>query len=155
MRRALTLLILAILTETQAQEKLTVTVIEVPVTVIDANGNPVRGLTAANFELLDDGKKRDIDSFDTIDFASEPSMQAVSPMNPAARRSFMLLFDLSFSSPVSLVKAQDAARAFVAESIGKRDLVAVGSVDVDRGFRLLCAFTSDRALVNAAIGDPH
>src|ERR1043166_8250096 len=115
MRVARALLLIAIIAEAAAQEKLTVSVVEVPVTVIDANGNPVRGLTAANFELVDDGRKRAIESFDTIDFASEDSLKAQSPMNPAARRTFMLLFDFSFSSPVSLVKAQDAARAFVAE----------------------------------------
>ncbi|HVR41650.1 MAG TPA: VWA domain-containing protein [Thermoanaerobaculia bacterium] len=153
-RIALSLSLLATLAFAQSRETVTVSVVEVPVTVLDAAGNPVRGLTAANFELIDEGKSRAITSFDVFDFASEESMKSASPMNPAARRSFMLLFDLSFSSPASLIKAQDAARAFVEQNAGKRDLVAVGTVDVDKGFRLLSAFTTDREIVRAAIGDP-
>ena len=47
-----------------------VRVIEVPVTVTDRSGNPVRGLTAANFQLFDDGRPQTITSFDNIDFAA-------------------------------------------------------------------------------------
>src|SRR5438094_6154992 len=89
-------------------ESITVSVVEVPVTVVDSSGNPVRGLTAANFKLYDQGKEVPVSSFDTIDFASKQSMSAVSPLNPAARRKFLLLFDLSFSKPSSLARAQEA-----------------------------------------------
>ena len=54
----------------QVKETVNVYVVEVPVTVVDSSGNPVRGLTAANFELTDNGTKRPISSFDKIDFAS-------------------------------------------------------------------------------------
>jgi VWFA-related protein len=135
-------------------ETLTVSVVEVPVTVVDGSGNPVRGLTAANFKLLDNGKEREIMSFDTIDFASNESMQAVSPMNPAARRNFLLLFDLSFSNPANLARAQEAARNFVTKAAQARDLVGVGTVDNQHGFRLLTAFTTDRQLVTDAIAHP-
>ena len=138
----------------QVRETVNVNVVEVPVTVVDSSGNPVRGLTAANFELVDGGRKRDITSFDSIDFASTASVNAISPLNPAARRSFLLLFDLGFSSPNSLRRAQEAARRFVTESVGPRDLVGVGSIDVTKGFRLLSAFTTDRDLVASAISDP-
>ena len=138
----------------QVKETVNVYVVEVPVNVVDANGNPVRGLTAANFELLDNGTKRDITSFDKIDFASSESVSAISPLNPNARRQFMLLFDLGYSSPNSLSRAQDAARKFVKESVQPRDLVAVATVEPDRGFRLLSAFTTDRALIASAIANP-
>ena len=139
----------------QLKETVNVTVVEVPVTVVDRDGNPVRGLTAANFELLDGGVKRSLSSFDTIDFAATESMKKVSPLNPAARRNFMLLFDLSFSSPTALTKAQQAARDFITNMVQTRDLVAIGTVDVDHGFRLLTAFTTDRNLLLAAIRDPQ
>ena len=138
----------------QVKETVNVYVVEVPVTVVDSNGNPVRGLTAANFELTDNGRKPPITSFDKIDFASTESVTAISPLNPSARRQFMLLFDLGYSSPNSLTRAQDAARKFVKESVQPRDLVAVGTVEPDRGFRLLSAFTTDRALVASAIDSP-
>ncbi|HEY8180803.1 MAG TPA: VWA domain-containing protein, partial [Thermoanaerobaculia bacterium] len=139
----------------QVKETVNVYVVEVPVTVVDSSGNPVRGLTAANFELTDNGSKRAISSFDKIDFASTESVTAISPLNPNARRQFMLLFDLGYSTPNSLTRAQDAARKFLKESVQQRDLVAVGTIEPDRGFRLLSAFTTDRALVTSAIDSPR
>jgi VWFA-related protein len=138
----------------QMRETVNVNVVEVPVTVADSGGNPVRGLTAANFEIYDNGKKQTITSFDKVDFASKEGVSALSPMNPAARRSFLLLFDLGFSSPRSLVRAQEAARKFVATAVQPRDLVGVGSIDNERGFKLLTAFTTDHDLVAAAIANP-
>ena len=138
----------------QVRETVNVNVVEIPVTVTDSSGNAVRGLTAANFELVDGGKRRPITSFDVIDFASSASVSAISPLNPAARRSFLLLFDLGFSSPNALQRAQEAARRFVRESVEPRDLVGVGSIDANRGFRLLAALTTDRDLVASAIVDP-
>lgn len=139
----------------QVRETVNVNVVEIPVTVIDSSGNPVRGLTAANFEVADGGKRRQVSSFDVIDFASMASVSAISPLNPAARRSFLLLFDLGFSSPNSLQRAQEAARRFVRESVEPRDLVGVGSIDANKGFRLLAALTTDRDLVAEAILDPY
>jgi VWFA-related protein len=138
----------------QVKETLTVSVVEVPVTVVGRDGNALRGLTAANFEVIDDGKKRPITSFDGIDFASHDALQAISPLNPVARRNFMLVFDLAFSQPSSIVRAQDAARDFIAHSIQPRDRVAIATLDTARGFRLLTAFTTDRMLLGAAINDP-
>jgi VWFA-related protein len=138
----------------QMHETVNVNVIEVPVSVVDSSGNPVRGLTAANFELYDLGKKQTITSFDKIDFGSTEPANAISPLNPAARRSFLLLFDLGFSSPKSLVRAQEAARNFVKNAVQPRDLVGVGTIDTGHGFRLLTAFTTDRDLVESAITDP-
>jgi len=138
----------------QMRETVNVNVIEVPVSVADSSGNPVRGLTAANFEVYDNGKKQTITSFDKADFASKEVVNAISPMNPAARRSFLLLFDLGFSSPRSLVRAQEAARSFVTTAVQPRDLVGVGTIDNDHSFRLLTAFTTDHDLVAAAIGNP-
>jgi VWFA-related protein len=154
MTGAVLLLLVAATAVAQVRENITVNLVEVPVSVVDGNGNPVRGLTAANFELYDQGKKQQIAAFDTIDFAVRDSVNAISPMNPAARRSFLLLFDLGYSSPNSLSRAQQAARQFVKESAQPRDLIGVGTIDVDRGFRLLAAFTTDRELVASAIGDP-
>jgi VWFA-related protein len=138
----------------QLKETVNVNVIEVPVSVVDSSGNPVRGLTAANFEVYDAGKKQAITSFDKIDFGSTETANAISPLNPAARRSFLLLFDLGFSSPKSLVRAQEAARNFVKSAVQPRDLVGVGTIDNDHGFRLQTAFTTDRELVESVIADP-
>jgi len=139
----------------QMHETVDVRIVEVPVSVVDSSGNPIRGLTAANFEVYDGGKKQAITSFDKVDLGMKEAVSAISPLNPSARRSFMLLFDLGYSSPRSLVRAQEAARRFVTTAVQPRDLVGVGTIDVDHGFRLLAAFTTDHDLVAAAISDPR
>jgi VWFA-related protein len=144
---------LAVTAGAQMNESITVNVVEVPVTVVDAKGNPVRGLTAANFKLLDQGKEVAVSSLDAIDFASRRSASAVAPLPPAARRKFMLVFDVTFSSPASLARAQEAARQFVSRSVQPGDLVGVGAID-RRGFHLIAAFTTDRQFVADAIADP-
>ena len=137
------------------EEKVTISYVEVPVTVLAKDGTPVRGLAKENFEIRDDGEKREIESFDAVDFAAEGgAAKVISPLNPASRRNFLLLFDLSYSNPQSVTRAQEAARNFIARSIGGRDLVAIGILDVDRGFRFVTAFTTDRNLLTSAIKDP-
>jgi VWFA-related protein len=146
--------LLALSASAQSTSTINVHVVELPVSVLDDSGNPVRGLTAANFALFDEKKKQPITSFDAVDFAADAPANAISPMNPAARRSFVLLFDLGFTSPRALARAQDAARRFVIESTGPRDLVAVCNIDPDRGYRFVTAFTTDRQLVASAIANP-
>lgn len=137
----------------QVRETIHVNLVEVPVTVVSPNGDPVRGLTKENFELIDQGRRRPITTFDVIDFSS-PDSKRVSVLNPSARRSFLLLFDLSFSSPFGRARAQEAAMNFIARGMQRRDLAAIGTLDVQRGFRLLTAFTTDRNLLTAAIKNP-
>src|SRR5687768_6906559 len=74
------------------QDKVTVTYVEVPVTVIARDNTPIRGLTKENFEIVDGGAKRVIESFESVDFASVET-KLISPLNPASRRNFLLLFD--------------------------------------------------------------
>jgi VWFA-related protein len=156
MRRALLFIAASLIAVTafpQAGTTDNVHVVEFPVTVVYGSGSPVRGLTAANFALYDEKKKQPITSCDVVDFASNAATSALSPMNPAARRSFVLLFDLGFTSPNALSRSQEAARRFV-ESLGSRDLIAVSTVDSDHGFRFVTAFTTDRKLIASAIRNP-
>ena len=152
--RAALAFFIAVSAAAQVRESVTVNLIEVPVTVVDSRGNPVRRLTRANFEVFDEGKKQVITSFEMVDFAAPQLTTAISPLNPAARRSFLLLFDLAFSGPNSIGRAQEAARRFVSQSLKPRDLVAVAVIDQDRGCRLLSSFTTDRELIAAAIDNP-
>ena len=148
------LILLAASAVAPVKETVNVHLVEVPVAVTDREGNPIRNLTAANFELHDEGHKRPITTFDKIDFASS-DIKSVSPLNPAARRTFLLLFDMSFSAPVSRAKAQDAAKNFIVRGMQRRDLAAVATIDVERGFRMLTSFTTDRTLLTAAINNPR
>src|ERR1051326_6731141 len=94
----------------QLKESISVNVVEVPVTVVDSSGTAMRGLTKANFRLIDQGKERPITAFETIDLSVKQS--ALASMPAAAGRNFMLLFDLSYSAPRSLARAPEAARTF-------------------------------------------
>lgn len=141
------------LAQKPASEVLTIDVVEVPVNIVDRAGNPVRGLTKENFEVYVDKKKIDLQTMETIDFAS-PESRSRYAGSPAAHRSFLLVFDLGYSSPRSMQRAQDAARAFVEKSVQTGDLVGVATIDDKRGYKILSNFTSDRGATQAAIGNP-
>jgi VWFA-related protein len=138
-----------------AQETIKVHVVEVPVTVLDKSGNPIRNLKASDFSLFEDGKAQAITAFDAIDFTSNESVSAISPLNPNARRSFLLLFDLGYGGVKQLERARIAAKSFVTQNVLPRDLIAVGMIDPMKGFTLLTSFTTDRNAVASAIADPQ
>jgi VWFA-related protein len=134
------------------EESSQVTAVEVPVNVVDREGNPVRGLSAANFEIYDGGDLQKITSFEMVDLAAldqgpEPAVELAS----GARRHFLLMFDLSFASPTSILKARMAARDFVLSSLHPTDLAAVATFSLEYGPKLVITFTPDRAQLARAI----
>jgi len=127
--------------------------VEVPVQVIK-DGDPVTGLTAENFEIVDGRKKRQITGFEEINLAllsADPDTGAPPVLPITARRHFLFLFDLSFSSPDSVTKARTAAKGVVEERVHPTDLMSVGTYSASKGFNLVLGFTSDRAQVEYAI----
>lgn len=132
------------------RESAEVSLVEVPVRVLGRDGRPVRGLTAADFKLEDDGRPQAIVGFDAIDLADHADPSALS-LSPAARRRFLILFDFSFSTPRAVVAARRAARDFVLTGMGDRDLAAVATYSVERGVRILVTFSSDRAQLARAV----
>ncbi|HEX3583506.1 MAG TPA: VWA domain-containing protein [Thermoanaerobaculia bacterium] len=159
---ALSLFLFTLGAAAQMRESITVSYVEVPVQVVDRSGNAVRGLTRANFEIIDAGTRRTITGFDAVDFAAArqaelPSSRGVlvPSVTPSARRNFLLVFDLSYSSPNAMTRAKEAARKFVTQMASAQDLIGVATVDVALGFRVLYSFTTDRAVIDAAIADPR
>lgn len=134
----------------------TITLIEVPVQVVDRDGNPVRGLAASDFELSDDGQAQQIAGLEVVDLETfRPSRveaeRAALSLPSSARRRFLLLFDFTFSNPNAVVRSREAARKFVLEGLHPTDLAAVATFSVEQGSRLLVTFTSDRAQLARAI----
>src|SRR5437867_4739936 len=134
-------------------EEARVVLVEVPVNVTDREGRPVQNLTAADFEVFDDGKKQPITGFEIIDQRGTVHVPAAGepPVNPAVRRHFLMLFDLSFGSPSGIVAARRAARDFVVNRMKDLDLGAVATYSTETGIRLLVSFTTDRSQLAYAI----
>ncbi|HEV2721544.1 MAG TPA: VWA domain-containing protein [Thermoanaerobaculia bacterium] len=150
MKRMAFMFLIASAAVAQTSERVNVTLVEVPVTVADGSGNPVRGLKAENFIVSDDRGKHPVATFDVVDFAAPGKID----VPPPARRSFLLLFDLSNTTANAMARARKAAQDFVGSAVHPSDLAAVGTISVESGFRLVTAFTSDRALLAAAIESP-
>jgi len=125
-------------------------VVRVPVFVTDGSGHPVEGLIAEDFELREDGRRRAVVGFRTVD-AARPGEELAGPEALLARRQFLLLFDLCFSNLPGLVRAREAATTFVRSRLGPADLAAVASYSSQSGVRLLVGFTSDRPQLERAI----
>ena len=132
------------------RESAEVSLVEVPVRVIGRDGKPVRGLTAADFTIVDDGRPQSIVGFDAIDLAEKVDPSA-GPLPPAARRRFLFFFDFSFSRPKAIVAARRAAHDFVLTGMTDRDLAAVATYSVERGVKILVTFSSDRVQLSRAI----
>ena len=110
-----------------------------------ATASRCRGLTADDFEIYDGSSRRRITSFEVVDLKTPASRRpARGPRRSAAgrrrrdlpagaRRHFLLLFDLSFSSPTSILKARLAARDFVLNSLHPTDLAAVATYSLESG----------------------
>lgn len=155
MRRAAVLLLLCLISTTLSAQRfgeaVEVTVVEVPVTVVDRAGAPVQGLTKENFEVFDDGKRVPIEYFEVLDLATITAAPG-RPIPPVAYRNFLLLFDMANSRPGTITRAQAAARSFLDDtSLTARDLVGVAVYTPSNGLRMVTSFSADRTLVKNAI----
>ena len=131
-------------------ESTQVVVVEVPVQVI-RDGEPVRGLTAADFEVFDGREKQALTGFEVVDLAElGGDALATAKLPVAARRHFLVLFDMRFSDPKAIMQARRAAQDMV-ETLHPTDLVAVGTYSGLRGPQLVLGFTADRRQIAAAL----
>lgn len=135
------------------RERAEVVLVEVPVRVVDRDGQPIRDLKAGDFELFDDGKKQSIVGFDAIDLARKQRdvPTGADDLSPAARRHFLVLFDLTFARPAAVIAARRAAKEFILNGMSDRDFAAVATFSVEKGVRLLVTFSSDRVQLARAI----
>lgn len=129
-----------------------VVLVEVPVQVV-RDGRPVRGLTRDDFEIYDGRKRQEIVGLQVIDLEElAPETGVAVPALPlSARRHFLLLFDLSFAEPDSVLRARQAAQKLVAEGLHPADLVSVATYSASQGIRIVLGFTSDRRQISVAL----
>ncbi|HEV7670801.1 MAG TPA: VWA domain-containing protein [Thermoanaerobaculia bacterium] len=132
-------------------ERTDVIAVEVPVQVV-RDGQPVRGLTQADFTLWDGKTKQEITGFESVDLTTAVAAPDAPPARPSpmGRRHFLMLFDLANSEPKAIVKARDAAKQVV-RKLHPSDLVAVATYSASQGPLLLLGFTSDRRQAEIAL----
>ena len=150
---------------TQPTFRLGVDVVQVDVSVLDNQRRPVRGLTAADFTVLEDGKPRPVTVFNPIEIEEHPPrvdgvaswVRDVPPdvttndVRPKGRL-VVIMFDWSIR-PEDQVLARKIATAAVDE-LGPEDLAAVVFTSTFSNAGIPQNFTSDRARLLAAINRP-
>ncbi len=132
------------------------------VSVLDRDRRPVRGLTAADFTVVDDGKPQQVEQFAAIDVPPPPPppttrwLRDVSPdvhtnefEEVPDGRLFVIVIDdaLIPADPVALENAKKVAKGVV-DRLGPHDRVAVVFTLVNRNAQ---DFTTDRRRLYAAI----
>lgn len=134
--------------QSEFQDSTEVVLVEVPVTVTKG-GEPLRELSASNFELSDNGKKQKIIGFEAVDLKFG-DLEGDARLPAAARRHFLLLFDLAFTRPEAIIRARETAREIL-DQLHPTDLVAVGSYSSVRGLITVIGFTGDRRQAELAV----
>ncbi len=127
-----------------------VTAVEIPVQVV-RDGEPVRGLTAADFELYEGRKLQALTGFDVVDLGAPDSQRLSASIPAAGRRHFLLVFDLSNSHPKYVMKAREAVTDSLIKTLLPSDLVALATYGGNSGMKLVLGFTSDRRQILNAI----
>jgi len=134
-------------------------------------GEIVRGLTANDFTILENGKPQHISTFDfeSVDQAAQlneatingqirgQSGQSIfnaktgvaSPQDLRDHRLIVLFFDLTSMQPEDIERSQDAARNYINHQMQPADIVAVVSLDTD--LSLDQDFTQNKQLLLNAI----
>lgn len=152
------LIVLALLAAaSQSTFRSGVDLVQVDVSVLDKQRHPVRGLTAADFTLLEDGKPRPIAAFSAVELPGRvetgeaPWMRDVPPdvatnAMPEEGRLVVILMDRTIPDGFPALNAREIAKAAVRE-LGGGDLAAV----VYTGGGTPQDFTNDRAALFAAI----
>ena len=136
--------------QAQVHESVTVEVVQVPVYITTSDGKPVTGLTKDAFQLAVDGHPQAIEYFDTFDFGAAQS-GTLSERPRRERRLYLLLFDLTFATPVTIARAQKAAQHAVANSNPATDFFSIATYSSNRGVKFLSPFLSDRVALTRTI----
>ena len=133
--------------------------VEVDARVVDKDGAFVGGLTAADFQVLEDGKPQKIDAFSFVNipvarqerplFAKAPiESDVVTNLDGYDGRVYVLVLDDQHTNPLRSQRTKQAARTFVQRYIGANAMAAVvytsGWSDVAREFT-----SSQRRLLTA------
>ena len=138
----------------------TTDLVDVAVVVRDRDGRMVPDLTAADFQVAEDGIPQTITAFGRVTYKPAGQDLATAPATPVAAdvstnenvadgRVFVLLLDGLHVSPIGISHVRRYARQFVEQHVGPHDLVAVLAPGAESAATQ--DFTSDKARLIAAI----
>lgn len=134
--------------------------VEVDARVLDAQGKFIPGLTAADFQVLEDGKPQQVTAFSFVNipverlerplFASRPIEPDVrTNLQAADGRIYLIVLDDLHTNPLRSTRTKAAARQFIEKYIGSNDMAAVvytgGRTDASQDF------TSNQRLLLQAV----
>ena len=135
--------------------------VEVDAGVTDAQGHPVRELRKEDFEIVEDGRRQQVE---TLSFVDQPLVPNLQPSTAAADsagadvqtnlapfegRIYVLLLDDLHTASARTQIVRTAAREFVERTLHPGDLAAVVHVSAPKGASQ--DFTSDQRLLLASI----
>jgi len=110
-----------------------VDVVNVDVVILDRQGNPVEGLTQADFTVQEDGRPQTLSAFEAVDFRESPatappgrqriSTNATAPVR--GDRSFVIVFDDANISSYAAPRARKAIIAFLDRGLRGGDQVMI------------------------------
>ncbi len=139
----------------------------VDVRILDKQGKPVRGLTADDFTILEDGIVQKVGYFREISLpltaverdeggpgapaipSPTPPPSSTKPSAPATdKRLLVFLFDLSSASLQDIRIMEETGQKFVREQLTPLDSAAV--LVLDNGLQMLSDFTSDPDVLTSA-----
>ena len=156
------IVVLAGLQSTKAQTiepptiRISVRLVQVDAVVTGSDGRPVTGLTAGDFEVLQDGRTQDIVhcSYVQADSGKREDTSQQERLRPEqVRRTIALVADDLSLSFTSVGWVREALRRFVDEQMQPGDLVAILRTSGAMG--ALQQFTSDKRQLHAAISQLH
>jgi VWFA-related protein len=135
-----------------------ITLIEVDVAVLDGARRPVRGLSAADFTILEDGVPQEIQTFAAVELPAPPAtrwMREIAPdvrsNRPREGRLIAIVLDDGQMWFDMVPRAKESARRVI-DALGPGDLAAViFTKDNSRSQE----FTEDRSLLHAAVEGLH
>lgn len=109
--------------------------VEVDASVTDDRGNLVTNLTAADFEVLEDGKPQKIATFTTVNipveraerplFASAPIEADVQSNARVDGRVYLIVLDDLHTHPLRAQRVKAAVRRFIQRNFGANDIAAI------------------------------
>jgi VWFA-related protein len=133
------------------QEEVTVALKLIQAYVTGKGGEPVTDLTAADFEVTDNGKVVPVTHFEKHILGGDELAAAPAAEVPRLNRRFLLFFDFAFTDARSALRARDAGLRFIDDELKPGDEVGLLSYSSMRGLTIHEYLTTDHSRVRRIV----